>query len=173
MRARAAGINLAKGPIVLYNDIMINDREKYKRIVRELLRDPRIRKMQGYSQHQTSNSLKHSLHVAMVSFAMAEKMRLRIDEEVLATGAILHDYYLYDIKESGFSDYRHGTKHPQTALDNAMKEFKLTPKEQNIIRSHMWPLTLLHPPKSKEAWIVCMADKFCAAKEMYGRRPDR
>ena len=149
---------------------MINDRKKYAGIIKELLRDPRIRKMQEYSQHRTSNSLQHSIHVAKVSFALAEKLRLRIDEEVLAMGAILHDYYLYDIKEEGFSDYGHGTKHPQTALDNAMKEFKLSQKEQNIIRSHMWPLTLFHPPKSKEAWIVCMADKYCAAKEMTSRR---
>ena len=126
--------------------------------------------MQEYSQHETSNSLKHSIHVAKVSFALAERMHVRIDEQVLATGAILHDYYLYDIDESGFSDYKHGTKHPQTALDNAMKEFQLSPKEQNIIRSHMWPLTLFHVPKSKEAWIVSLADKYCATKEMYGRR---
>ena len=149
---------------------MTNDREKYKKAVKDLLRDPRIRKMQEYSQHETSNSLKHSIHVAKVSFALAERMHVRIDEQVLATGAILHDYYLYDIDESGFSDYKHGTKHPQTALDNAMKEFQLSPKEQNIIRSHMWPLTLFHVPKSKEAWIVSLADKYCATKEMYGRR---
>lgn len=149
---------------------MVNDKEKYVHILRDLLRDPRIRQMKWYSQHETSNTLKHCIYVAKVSFGLAEKLHIKIDEEALAVGAMLHDYYLYDIGESGYSDYQHGTKHPQTALDNAMKEFDLNWKEQNIIRSHMWPLTLFHVPRSKEAWIISMADKFCAAHEMYGRR---
>ena len=163
-------LEVAQETFVLYNIKMTNDREKYKKAVLDLLRNPNVREMKKYSQHDTSNSLRHSIHVAKVSFGLAELMHIRIDEEVLAIGAILHDYYLYDIDESGFSDYKHGTMHPQTALDNAMKDFQLNPKEQNIIRSHMWPLTLFHIPMSKEAWIVTLADKYCATKEMYHRR---
>ena len=154
----------------LYNKKMVNNKEKYIKIIKKLAEDPKIRKMQNYSQHGSSNSLKHSIQVAKVSFRLAEKLHLRIDEEVLAVGALLHDYYLYDIQESGYSDYKHGTTHPGTALENAMKDFKLSPKEQNIIRSHMWPLTLFHMPKSKEAWLVSLADKYCATKEMFRRK---
>ena len=39
------------------------------------------------------------------------------------------------------------------------------PKEKNIIRGHMWPLTLAHPPKSKEAVLVSLADKEIATME--------
>ena len=79
---------------------------------------------------------------------------------------MLHDYYQYNIKEEGFSAYRHGTSHPLTAMKKAQEDFDLTDKELNIIRGHMWPLTLVHPPKSKEALLVCLADKYCAANEM-------
>jgi|GEM_PF-307765 len=148
---------------------MTNSKERFNNKMRELLRDPRVRRMQAYRQHRYCNSLIHSIHVAKVSFAMAEHLHLKIDEEALAVGALLHDYYLYDIKGSGYSAFRHGTSHPQVSLENAMRDFPLTEKEQNMIRSHMWPLTLFHAPKSKEAWIVTMADKYCAIKEYSGR----
>ena len=78
---------------------------------------------------------------------------------------MLHDYYQYDIKKEGLSAYKHGTSHPQIAMEKADKDFHLTDKEKNIIRSHMWPLTLGHPPKSKEAILVSLADKDVAAVE--------
>ena len=62
--------------------------------------------------------------------------------------------------------FRHGTTHPRVAAENADRDFGLTDKEMNIIRSHMWPLTLRTMPKSKEAALVCLADKYIATKEM-------
>ena len=78
----------------------------------------------------------------------------------------MHDFYLYDWHldrdtREGF----HGFRHPKRALDNAMEHFDLDKKEANIISSHMWPLTFRKIPKNKEAFIVCMADKWCAVME--------
>ena len=146
---------------------MINDRKLFYDTVREMLKDPDIRKLQSIPQHKGNNTLNHSIDVAKVSFALAEKLKIRIDERALAKGAILHDYYLYDIEESGYSDYYHGRNHPETALLNAQEKYELSDTEKNIIRGHMWPLTLFHPPRSKEAWLVSMADKYCAIEEMW------
>ena len=78
---------------------------------------------------------------------------------------MLHDYYQYSIKEEGLTAYKHGTRHPQIAMEKADKDFNLTDKEKNIIRGHMWPLTFAHPPKSKEAILVSLADKGVATRE--------
>lgn len=47
---------------------------------------------------------------------------------------------------------------------NAMQEFELSEVEKDIIRKHMFPLTLI-PPRYRETWIVCLVDKICSVKE--------
>lgn len=64
----------------------------------------------------------------------------------------------------------HGFSHPKSACLNACSYFAITKKEQNIISSHMWPLTLRHVPKCREAIIVCLADKYCAIVESMFQR---
>ena len=53
---------------------------------------------------------------------------------------------------------------------NAQRVFGITKKEQNVIASHMWPLTFRHIPTCREAVIVCLADKYCAIVESMFRR---
>lgn len=144
---------------------MTNDRELFYRELNKLILDPKINRLSNFPQHNGSNTLAHCVQVAKRSFELAEILGWDIDEKELARGAMLHDYYQYNIKEEGFSAYRHGTSHPLTAMKKAQEDFDLTDKELNIIRGHMWPLTLVHPPKSKEALLVCLADKSVATKE--------
>ena len=47
----------------------------------------------------------------------------------------------------------------------------VTSRERNIIARHMFPLVPV-PPTCREAWIVCLADKWCALREtIAGRLP--
>lgn len=149
-----------------------NDKKKFDEQIRLLKEDPEIQKMASFGMHSGNNTLQHVENVANVSFLLAEKLGIDVDEAALARGAMLHDYYLYTFKETGMNPYRHGISHPETALKNASKRHTLSEKEANIIRSHMWPMTLLHPPKSKEALLVCLADKYCAANEMFLKKHD-
>ena len=52
----------------------------------------------------------------------------------------LYDWHTH-ARETG--QYFHGFTHPETALGNADRYFRLTGEEQMIILRHMWPLTLI------------------------------
>ena len=69
------------------------------------------------------------------------------------------------IRSVYFSHRLHGFTHPRRALENAAADWELTDRERDIILHHMFPLTPL-PPRSREAWVVCLADKLCAVQEM-------
>lgn len=117
-----------------------------------------------YYQHGVTTIFQHSINVACVSCKIAEKYHLDVDYYALIRGALLHDYFLYDWHVKDRSHRFHGFTHPRRALENADKEFQLTETERNMIYCHMFPLTPI-PPSTREAWIVCVADKICALSE--------
>lgn len=84
-------------------------------------------------------------------------------------GALLHDYFLYDWHNQLTPHHLHGFFHPGVALRNASMDVELTPIEHDIIKKHMFPLTLV-PPKYLESWIVCWIDKKCSTRETLQRR---
>jgi uncharacterized protein len=83
----------------------------------------------------------------------------------LIRGALLHDFFRYDWHDDW--NLRHGWTHPRAALENAEKQFPLNRRERSIIRKHMWPMTLLNIPTCKEAWVVCLIDKYCSLLETF------
>ena len=83
---------------------------------------------------------------------------------------MLHDFYLYDWHVQDGTHRWHGFHHPERAAENAARYIGVSEKEAEIIRYHMWPLTLRHAPSSREAWIVCIADKLCSLEETLFRR---
>ena len=145
-----------------------NSEKKFYWALHRLESNPNIGKMKAYSQHRGNKTFRHSRSVAVSSFRLAQRLGWRIDEKALATGAMLHDYYLYTFKEKDISAWRHCMTHPGRALANAERIMPLSEREKNIIASHMWPLTLFAIPKSKEALLVSLADKYCALREFAG-----
>ena len=75
------------------------------------------------------------------------------------------DYYLYDWHDPNKGFRWHGFKHHRFALQNAERDFVLSKRERNIIRSHMFPLTFWCLPKCREAWLVTLSDKLVATEE--------
>ncbi|MBO6137637.1 MAG: HD domain-containing protein [Lachnospiraceae bacterium] len=143
------------------------DKELFRRVIQELTSNPKIFEMKKYIQHSDISTFTHCLRVARKSLILARRFNWGVNREALIRGAMLHDYFLYDWHTKG--DGLHGFHHPFIAAKNARRDFALNDLEYEIIRSHMWPLTLLHFPKSREAFLVSLADKICSADEVISR----
>lgn len=132
----------------------------------DIFRSPNFYSTKSYIQHGNMTVNDHCVRVAAYSLALSKKLRISCSHRELIRGALLHDYFLYDWHDKDYvSPHKlHGFFHPGKALKNASEEYDLTPREKEIIRKHMWPLTVV-PPTCREAWIVTMADKWCSLME--------
>ena len=127
-------------------------------------------------RHGSVSVHSHSIRVAECSLKLEkflEKLGIHCHERDLVRGALLHDYFLYDWHDKYSHEKLHGFHHPHVALENASREYQLTPRERDIIQKHMWPLTLFHIPRCREAWVVTTADKYCSLKETLLERKGR
>ena len=141
---------------------------------RQLAQAGRLDLTREFIQHGDVTVYAHVTSVARASLSFAERLGrvgVSVDRASLLRGALLHDYFLYDWHDPDPSHRLHGFRHPFFALARAEEDFELTPRERNIIVRHMFPLVLV-PPTCREAWIVCLADKWCALREtVAGRLP--
>ncbi len=148
-----------------------HQRDLYKQIQQEgsdILGSYNFRSTKRHIQHGNVTVNHHCMNVAKYSLAFSDKLHIRCNRREMIRGALLHDYFLYDWHDKDHvQPYKlHGFHHPGIALDNAKQEYELTEKEQEIIKKHMWPLTVV-PPTCREAWIVSCADKWCSLLETF------
>lgn len=129
-----------------------------------------VEKESLYFQHGTTTVYKHSRNVAYYSLYIAQKLErkfgIKFNYNNLVIGAFLHDLFLYDWHEADPTHRLHGFTHPLTASINAKRMCNVDDEVIKIIKSHMWPLTITKVPNTREAFLVCMADKIMATKEV-------
>lgn len=147
------------------------EREKQlRRQIREsgadILESTNFQSTREHIQHGTVTVNAHCINVAKHSLMLVDKLKIRINQRELIRGALLHDYFLYDWHDKDHINplKLHGFFHPGRALQNATRDFDLTDREKDIIRKHMWPMTVI-PPMCREAWIVTVADKWVSLLE--------
>lgn len=134
--------------------------------LRELIQSPKVARMAEYTQHGDTSCLLHCVAVAVYSQRLGRALGLRLREEALARGALLHDYFLYDWHHSGRPGLVHAFGHPYFALENARRDFALSAVEENIIVRHMFPMVPI-PPRYKEGWLVTAVDKALSVYETF------
>lgn len=149
------------------------DREEFTRLAEAILWHPQFLELKKYIQHGNTTCYDHSINVAFYCFVKAKKKnrkKKKINIESLVRGALLHDLFLYDWHAKGREFRFHGFRHPRIAHGNAKKLFELNEIEENIILSHMWPLTITRFPKYRESRMVAFYDKIVSMKETLYRK---
>lgn len=150
--------------------IRIPDWEFFRGVANDIISRGRYYMLNGFIAHSSVSVYMHSLKVAALSYYIAVKSGAKCDLKSLITGALLHDYYLYDWHDNKPFTF-HGLKHHKIALKNALEDYELTKTAQNIIYTHMFPLTFWTVPWNVEARIVMRADKIVSTRETFKRDP--
>lgn len=136
---------------------------QFNKTARPLLELPEVASLAQYKHHRGKTRLDHVTEVACLSFLWSK--RLALDGEAVIRGALLHDLFYYDWLREG--PRLHGFRHHNIALKNARKITRLTEKEEDIIKKHMWPLTIV-TPIYMESWVVSLVDTFCSTRDYLG-----
>ena len=144
-----------------YHPERITDTE-YLALVEPLLKEEGIQNLDNFLQHSDITLLSHVRAVSYMTYTVCKT--LGWNKEAAARAGILHDYVTYDWHDPDPSHRFHGYRHPGFAVTNSKKITELSELEENMIRRHMWPLTVI-PPKYREAWALTLVDKFLATGE--------
>ena len=134
---------------------------QYMSIVNNILNNDEFLKIKKIEHHGISR-YDHSLKVSYYSYKIAKALHL--DYEQTAVGGLLHDFFLSPEDRTQKERMKSVFTHPKQAVSMAKSHFELTKKEEDMIRSHMFPINL-SVPKYAESWIVSMVDKCVATNE--------
>lgn len=137
-------------------------KDKYYHIlVKDILENDEFNQIK-YIEHHGTNRYDHSLRVSYYSYKISKLLKL--DYKEVARAGLLHDFFLSDMERNMKDKFVSTFIHPKHAVENAKKHFKLNDKEEDIIKSHMFPINV-SVPKYAESWIVSTIDKVVGTYE--------
>ena len=152
--------------------------QNFLQITEDILCHPRFQALRHSEHHGGENTLfDHSVDTARCAYQIAKRFRLKEERIAAVTrAALLHDFFCYDWRSpshrryvrqySGLQRLRrmHAFSHGALAARRANRLFPLDQRQRDAITSHMFPLAPL--PRNSEAWILTLADKIVATREM-------
>lgn len=145
------------------NENKYNDKE-YINIVSDIIDNEEFNKTKEIMHHGL-NRFDHCLRVSYYSYKVAKLLKLSYED--VARAGLLHDFFFVDNNEVGTKKRLDVLiNHPKYALSNARRHFDLTDKEEDIIVTHMFPVSP-RTPKYLESWIVDMVDNCVAVSEAF------
>lgn len=134
--------------------------------IKPIIFNKNFQSQKKFIQHKNVSVYKHVIYVAFLCHKKALKNK-KLRHDSLVKAALLHDYFLYDWHDKNSHLKFHGFHHPLRAIINAHRDFHINLFEASIIKTHMWPLTILLIPKSKEAFLLSYYDKVETLREMF------
>ncbi|MDO5014984.1 MAG: hypothetical protein Q4E28_03430 [Clostridia bacterium] len=137
---------------------------EYYSLVSDLFALKQVQSLDDFEQHAHISRLRHTFCVSYLSYKYCQEKNLNYKSA--ARAGLLHDLFYYDWRKAEDNSHRlHGFRHPGFALKNALEITNLSAMEQDIIKKHMWPLTVALP-KFRESLVVSLIDKYCATMEV-------
>lgn len=134
---------------------------QYKEIVDHILSNDEFNKIKKFEHHGVTR-FDHSLKVSYYSYRLAKILKLDIEE--VARGGLLHDFFISDEERTVKDRFVSTFVHPKKAVKHADEIFNISEKEQDIIRTHMFPVNFA-VPRYVESWLVSFVDKGVAIAE--------
>lgn len=141
----------------------IDNDENYCSIVDGIIYDKEFYKLKEIEHHGISRYT-HSVKVSYYSYKICKILKL--DYIDAARAGLLHDFYISEEGRSFKEKFTDTFTHPKKAVENALEIYGINGREQDIIRSHMFPFTT-SLPKYAESWIVVLVDKIIGSLEFY------
>ncbi len=142
----------------LREEYYYNDEEFYE-IINDIISLKQFKKLKKVKHHGITR-YNHSLRVAYYTYLITKKLHFKYKQATRA--ALLHDFFTTETKQ--LSSLKRLKLHPEYALKNAEKYFELTALEKDIIKKHMFPITI-KLPRYIESWIVDFVDDIASFYE--------
>ncbi len=138
-------------------------------IGKDILENTKFREAQKQIHHDKTTVGAHSMEVACTALAISrllKRVRINTNEEQMTRAALCHDLGILGRYDKYSNNIVCCFRHPKDSVKAAENLLgNLTDIEKDVIAHHMWPVTIV-PPRHREAYIVTLADKICAIREI-------
>ena len=135
------------------------DDQQFIKMIEPYINNSRYQELKN-CKHHGIHRYEHSIRVSYYTYKISKMFHLRVEEATI--GALLHDFFTDEVKEK--NGFERLTLHPIIASQNAKDVFHISSFQEDIIRTHMFPVTL-EIPKSIEGWIVDLVDDVASVYE--------
>jgi uncharacterized protein len=133
----------------------ILDDEEYYEIVSDIINNDEFDKIKKIEHHGTTR-YEHSLKVSYRAYKIAKFLKLNAYET--ARAGLLHDFFISSNNQSKLDKCISTFTHPYKAVKTVSKNFNVSDRELDIIKTHMFPVNL-SIPRYAESWVVNLVDK--------------
>ncbi len=143
--------------------------EVIKKYGYDILRSDQFKEARNQIHHYRSTVASHSVRTAAAGLKIClalRKIGIKVDVRKVVRTALLHDLGMVGRDELYRNNYECCVRHPGNSVDISKQIWReIDEKSMAAIKSHMWPLSI-HIPKTKEAFVLCMADKAASVKDL-------
>ena len=144
--------------------------EEVRRIGGDILSSERFAKAESVLHHsKDGNIARHSLETAGYALSISRwlgRHGVAVCEEDAVRASLLHDIGMTEDHVFLSPSHRKARSHPRVGARIAREEYDANEVQQEAIRSHMWPVWRVVPPRSVVGWVVSAADKCCSMHEV-------